>query len=64
MTWGWSVVRAPAARTEEGILANATLGLTTAVNSKFRVRAEYVHSNKDTGNLNTWGAWQYFTVSR
>ncbi|MER6063587.1 hypothetical protein ABT167_20830 [Streptomyces sp. NPDC001792] len=42
--------------------ANATLGLTMTVNSKFRVRAEYVHSNKDTGNLSTWGAWQYFTI--
>ncbi|MEU1591819.1 hypothetical protein ABZ468_02905 [Streptomyces sp. NPDC005708] len=40
----------------------ATLSLTKAVNSKFRMRAEYVHSSKDTGNLNTWGAWQYFTV--
>lgn len=42
--------------------ANATLSLTMTVNSKFRVRAEYVHSNKDTGNLSTWGTWQYFTV--
>ncbi|OIJ96345.1 hypothetical protein BIV23_32890 [Streptomyces monashensis] len=41
---------------------SATLGLTKAVNSRFRLRAEYVHSNKDTGSLNTWGAWQYFTV--
>ncbi|SOE28444.1 hypothetical protein SAMN05442782_5276 [Streptomyces sp. OK228] len=40
----------------------ATLSLTKAVNSKFRMRAEYVHSSKDTGNLSTWGAWQYFTV--
>ncbi|MET7732944.1 hypothetical protein ABZT02_16460 [Streptomyces sp. NPDC005402] len=40
----------------------ATLSLTHAVNSKFRMRAEYVHSSKDTGNLSTWGAWQYFTV--
>jgi hypothetical protein len=39
-----------------------TLSLTKAVNSKFRMRAEYVHSSKDTGNLSTWGAWQYFTV--
>ncbi|UXX97285.1 hypothetical protein N7U49_46385 [Streptomyces sp. AD2-2] len=40
----------------------ATLGLSNAVNSKFRMRAEYFHSSKDTGNLSTWGAWQYFTV--
>jgi hypothetical protein len=40
----------------------ATLSLTNAVNSKFRMRAEYVHSTKDTANLSTWGAWQYFTV--
>ncbi|MFJ4847644.1 MULTISPECIES: hypothetical protein [unclassified Streptomyces] len=44
--------------------ASATLGLTKAVNSRFRMRAEYVHSSKDTGNLDTWGAWQYFTVTR
>ncbi|OLZ69374.1 hypothetical protein AV521_17735 [Streptomyces sp. IMTB 2501] len=41
---------------------SATLSLTKAVNSRFRMRAEYVHSGKDTGNLSTWGAWQYFTV--
>ncbi len=40
----------------------ATLGLSNAVNSKFRMRAEYLHSSKDTGNLSTRGAWQYFTV--
>ncbi|MEV6943058.1 hypothetical protein AB0N07_13870 [Streptomyces sp. NPDC051172] len=40
----------------------ATLSLTNTVNSKFRMRAEYVHSSRDTGNLSTWGAWQYFTV--
>ncbi len=40
----------------------ATLGLSNAVNSKFRMRAEYFHSSKDTGNLSTWGAWQHFTV--
>ncbi|MFD5594551.1 hypothetical protein [Streptomyces griseorubiginosus] len=42
----------------------ATLSLTNAVNSKFRMRAEYVHSSNDTGNLSTWGAWQYFTVRK
>ncbi|MEU7306241.1 hypothetical protein [Streptomyces sp. NPDC007206] len=41
---------------------SATLSLTKAVSSRFRLRAEYVHTNKDTGNLNTWGAWQYLTV--
>ncbi|WP_127356545.1 hypothetical protein [Actinacidiphila soli] len=39
-----------------------TLSLTNAINSKFRMRAEYVHSSKDTTNLSTWGAWQFFTV--
>jgi len=42
----------------------ATVTLTNAVSSKFRIRAEYVHSTKDTGNLSTWGAWQYFTVRK
>ncbi|MGR6972695.1 hypothetical protein ACU639_24415 [Streptomyces cynarae] len=42
--------------------ANAALSLPMTGNSKFRVRVEYVHSSKDTGNLSTWGAWQYFTV--
>ncbi|MFF7949309.1 Ig-like domain-containing protein [Streptomyces griseorubiginosus] len=42
----------------------ATLSLTHTLNSKFRMRAEYVHSTKDTGNLSTWGAWQYFTVRK
>ncbi|MER6126695.1 hypothetical protein ABT173_29620 [Streptomyces sp. NPDC001795] len=40
----------------------ATLSLTRSVNSKFRIRAEYIHSSKDSGNLSTWGEWQYFTV--
>ncbi|MEU6317016.1 choice-of-anchor D domain-containing protein [Streptomyces sp. NPDC047009] len=38
------------------------MSLTKAVNSRFRVAAEYVHSSKDNTNLTTWGAWQYFTV--
>ncbi|MEU6227228.1 hypothetical protein [Streptomyces sp. NPDC047042] len=38
------------------------LTLTNAVNQKFRVRAEYVHSAKDTTNVNTWGGWLYLTV--
>ncbi|MGR6971472.1 Ig-like domain-containing protein [Streptomyces cynarae] len=38
------------------------MSLTNAVNSRFRVAAEYVHSSKDNTNLTTWGAWQYFTV--
>ncbi|MFF7051031.1 hypothetical protein ACFY94_21980 [Streptomyces griseorubiginosus] len=41
-----------------------TVTLTNALNSKFRMRAEYVHSSKDTGNLSTWGVWQYFTVRK
>ncbi|MFC1410215.1 hypothetical protein ACEZCY_13190 [Streptacidiphilus sp. N1-12] len=40
------------------------LTLTHSVDEKFRMRAEYVHSSKDTTNLSTWGAWQYFTVRR
>ncbi|MGW7822759.1 YncE family protein [Streptomyces puniciscabiei] len=46
--------------------ANSTwvtqLSLTNAVNQKFRVRSEYVHSTKDNTNLSTWGGWLYFTV--
>ncbi|WP_339130147.1 hypothetical protein WJM95_14595 [Streptomyces sp. f51] len=38
------------------------LSLTHAVNQKFRVRSEYVHSSKDTTNATTWGGWQYLTV--
>ncbi|MEV6840381.1 hypothetical protein AB0N17_38805 [Streptomyces sp. NPDC051133] len=45
-----------------GSTGSATLGLDKAVNNKLRMRAEYVHSDKDAGNLNTWGAWEYFTV--
>lgn len=44
--------------------ANTALRLAKAVNSKFRVRVEYVHGSKDTDNLSTRGAWQYFTVRR
>ncbi|NEA62856.1 hypothetical protein [Streptomyces sp. SID12488] len=38
------------------------LSLTDAVNQKFRVRAEYVRSAKDTTNVSTWGGWLYLTV--
>jgi hypothetical protein len=38
------------------------MSLTKAVNSRFRVAAEYVHSSKDNTNLTTWGGWLYFTV--
>ncbi|ELP69856.1 hypothetical protein PV735_06455 [Streptomyces turgidiscabies] len=38
------------------------LSLTNAVNQKFRVRAEYVRSAKDTTNVSTWGGWLYLTV--
>ena len=41
-----------------------TLSLTNAVGSKFRMRAEYVHSSRDTGNLSAWGGWRYFTVRK
>ncbi|WP_089100284.1 hypothetical protein [Streptomyces hyaluromycini] len=36
--------------------------LTHAVNQRFRVRTEYVHSTKDTSNADTWGGWLYLTV--
>ncbi|MGW3244888.1 hypothetical protein [Streptomyces sp. NPDC001070] len=39
-----------------------SLSLSNAINSKFRMAAEYVHSSKDNTNASTWGAWQYFTV--
>ncbi|MER6269049.1 choice-of-anchor D domain-containing protein [Streptomyces sp900105755] len=38
------------------------MSLTKSVNYRYRIAAEYVHSSKDTTNLSTWGAWQYFTV--
>jgi hypothetical protein len=38
------------------------MALTRSVNYRFRVAAKYVHSSRDTTNLSTWGAWQYFTV--
>ncbi|MGW1617891.1 hypothetical protein [Streptomyces sp. NPDC002172] len=38
------------------------LVLTHAVNQRFRVRTEYVHSSKDTSNADTWGGWLYLTV--
>lgn len=38
------------------------LSLTNAVNQRFRVRAEYVRSAKDTTNVSTWGGWLYLTV--
>lgn len=40
----------------------ARLSLSHAVNQKFRVRSEYVHSSKDATNVSTWGGWQYLTV--
>ncbi|MGW2961252.1 hypothetical protein ACWDGI_22665 [Streptomyces sp. NPDC001220] len=36
--------------------------LTRSTGGRFRIRAEYVPTAKDSGNLSTWGAWQYFTV--
>ncbi|MFF7642179.1 choice-of-anchor D domain-containing protein [Streptomyces canus] len=38
------------------------MSLTHSVNNRYRVAAQYVHSSRDTTNLSTWGAWQYFTV--
>ncbi|MEU4092637.1 hypothetical protein [Streptomyces sp. NPDC026673] len=39
-----------------------SVSLSHAINGRFRLAAEYVHSSKDTTNVSTWGAWQYFTV--
>ncbi|WP_316771068.1 hypothetical protein [Streptomyces sasae] len=36
--------------------------LTRSTGSRFRIRAEYVPSGQDTGNLGTWGACQYYAV--
>lgn len=38
------------------------MSLTNGLNNRYRVAAQYVHSSRDTTNLSTWGAWQYFTV--
>ncbi|WP_020118540.1 choice-of-anchor D domain-containing protein [Streptomyces canus] len=38
------------------------MSLTHSVNNRYRVAAQYVHSSRDTTNLSTWGARQYFTV--
>ncbi|MFF4040949.1 hypothetical protein [Streptomyces sp. NPDC001816] len=38
------------------------LALTNALNQRFRVRSEYVHSKTDNTNLSTWGGWLYLTV--
>ncbi|MFD3456824.1 WD40 repeat domain-containing protein [Streptomyces sp. NPDC058691] len=43
---------------------SGTMALSHATNQRLRMRAEYVHSSKDNTNLDTWGAWQYFTVRR
>jgi hypothetical protein len=40
----------------------AKLTLSNAINGKFRMAAEYVHSSKDNTNLSTWSSWQYLTV--
>ncbi|MEU6094446.1 hypothetical protein [Streptomyces sp. NPDC047079] len=42
--------------------AAAQLTLSHAVDQRFRVRSEYVHSTKDNTNLSTWSGWLYFTV--
>ncbi|MFF7970644.1 hypothetical protein [Streptomyces sp. NPDC007905] len=46
--------------------ANSTaatqLGLTNAVDHRFRVRSEYVHATTDTANPSTWSGWLYLTV--
>lgn len=38
------------------------MSLTNGLNNRYRVAAQYVHSSRDNTNLDTWGAWQYFTV--
>jgi hypothetical protein len=44
--------------------AYARLSLIHATNGQFRLRAEYAQSPKDTTNVTTWGAWEYFTVKQ
>ncbi|MBB4715630.1 diphthamide synthase subunit DPH2 [Streptomyces luteogriseus] len=43
--------------------AVTSLSPTNAADQKFRVRAEYVRSAKDTTHVSTWGGWLYLTVS-
>ncbi|WP_020135799.1 choice-of-anchor D domain-containing protein [Streptomyces sp. 351MFTsu5.1] len=40
------------------------MSLTNGLNNRYRVAAQYVHSSRDNTNIDTWGAWQYFTVRR
>ncbi|MFJ8489174.1 hypothetical protein ACIRBZ_12525 [Streptomyces sp. NPDC094038] len=47
-----------------GSTAATSVTLTGSAGQRFRIRAEYVPSGKDTGNLTTWGAWQYYAVRR
>ncbi|MYS23659.1 MULTISPECIES: hypothetical protein [unclassified Streptomyces] len=44
--------------------AYGRLSLTHATGGKFRLRAEYAASAKDTTNVTTWGAWDYFVVKQ
>ncbi|MFF7472545.1 hypothetical protein [Streptomyces sp. NPDC008092] len=47
-----------------GSTAATSVTLTRSAGQRFRIRAEYVPSSTDTGNLATWGAWQYYAVRR
>ncbi|WP_330289626.1 hypothetical protein [Streptomyces sp. NBC_00576] len=57
-----TLTTSPCFSLEANSMAVTSLSLTNAVNQKFRVRAEYVRSAKDTTNVSTWGGWLYLTV--
>jgi hypothetical protein len=40
----------------------ALFSLTEAAGAQYRMRADYIHSRKDTTNLSTKGSWFYFEV--
>jgi hypothetical protein len=42
--------------------SKATLSVKLSANARYRVRAYYVHSSKDTTNVSTYGAWLYYQV--
>ncbi|MER7184247.1 hypothetical protein ABT404_33085 [Streptomyces hyaluromycini] len=62
-TWHTETTSACRALTSQSTAA-MSVTLTRSAGQRFRIRAEYVPSSKDTGNLGTWGAWQYYAVRR
>lgn len=62
-TWHTESTSACRALTSRSAAATSVT-LTRSAGQRFRIRAEYVPSSKDTGNLSTWGAWQYYAVRR